>query len=1078
MVIKKTENTIETLKNILNGMDAYIYVSDPETDEILFINEGMRKHFNLKETSVAELTCWKVLQNGFDSRCSFCPVHKLNKNPDEPVIWEEHNTLTGRYYKNTDSLIEWTGGRKVHLQHSIDITQLKLTEQTLEKRVAQQKLMTAISKVFISGEPIEEQINKALRMAGEFMDISSVKFYRYSKSKQTVDLLNMWIAPPGMPLETISVPFKEGNELYEAFVLQEKNFMIVDNVISQGNFPVSESMGVKSFMAMPVSVGESFWGILVFDNLSLAPWSESNIQLGKLMSSILSGSIQRINAEKSLFRMSSLVNSSPQYISCTNRSGQYTYVNPAMMKITGYSKEELFKAGLGILNKENVVNDNEYREKVLAALEKDGQYLFENVIATKYGTQLVMLMSLFFIDEQKSEIGCIAIDITEQRRLESELISARDIAEKASQAKGEFLARMSHEIRTPINAIMGMTTIAKNTDDISRKDYCLEKIDDASSHLLGIINDILDMSKIEANKLELTSGEFNLEKMVEKAVNVVNFRIEQKQQNIVINIGSSIPKTIIGDEMRLNQVIINLLTNASKFTPEEGSIRLNIIKFAQEGRMLTLKFEVQDNGIGISKEQQENLFKSFEQADGSISRKFGGTGLGLAICKRIVELMGGRITVESELNKGAKFIFTIQAEKGMNQSEIKLNPDINVGNLRVLAVDDSSEIRDYFENIMAKFSIYCDVAPGAREALSLIEQNKNEPYNIFFIDWMMPGIDGIELARMIKQSDVQNCIIIMISTAKWAEIEEEAIGAGVDKFIGKPLFPSALINIINESFSGGVMLNVKTEPGSQMSGKKPNFEGQHILVAEDTEINREIIKAFLQNTKVKIDFAVNGAEAVESFKSSPDKYNAILMDVQMPKMDGLQATRAIRALDIERAKTIPIIALTANVFKEDIEECLSAGMNSHIGKPIDMSSMFVTLTQYMKDSEAEENLKADTGSGQKGYSEFAPFIDVEDGLGRLMNDKKLYFQLLKSFDAKKLADELIAGINAGDFKAAAVAAHTIKGIAANLGLTSLWELSKEVEAQAKAQNNLSSFVESINNITGKTLDAIEILVKS
>ena len=1065
----KNENIKDStaiLKNILNGMDAYVYVSDPETNEILFVNDKFREHFGLKGGECAGAICWKVLRKGAKERCSSCPVSTLNKNPEAQIIWEEHSDITGRYYRNTDSLIEWTGGRKVHLQHSVDITQIKIAEEALKERIAQQKLMTAIVKNFISGENINVQINKAMRMAGEFMNINAIKFYRYDKDKESAELLNLWTASQNASSEMKAFSFKKGNELYDAFVINKKSSVIADDVTRSGKYPIAAGIGVKSLMALPVIISEELWGILVFDNLVCAPWTESEKQLAKLMGSILSGSIMRINTEHSLIKMSAIVENALNYISCIDTDGNFTYINPAMLEITGYSREELLKNSSKILTKDN--DYEELKNTALLKLKNDGYYTDEKIITTKSGAKLSMLRSLFYLDKARTEIGCVATDVTDIHRLEGEIIKAKEDAEKASMAKGEFLARMSHEIRTPISAIMGMTTIAKNASDVGKKNYCLDKIDIASMHLLGLINDILDMSKIEANKLELAENEFNLEQMIENIVSVVSFRIEQKQQNLIINISRSIPNNIIADEMRLNQVLINLLTNAAKFTPEFGTIKINISKVAQEGSFLTLKFEVHDNGIGISKEHQEKLFNSFEQADGSISRQFGGTGLGLAISKRIVDLMRGNIRVESELNKGSKFIFTVKVLKGAKSGETKIDPGINLENMRLLAVDDAKEIRDFFVELMGKFGIKCDVAPGGIEALELVKKNA---YNIIFIDWMMPGIDGIELAHLIKKENPRNCIIIMISTAKWFEIEEKAEEAGVDKFVGKPLFPSALINIINESFSGGVMLNLKNVANGMPVDKKPNYEDKFILVAEDTEINREIIKAFLQSTKVKIDFAVNGAEAVEMFKANPDKYGLILMDVQMPKVDGLEATKIIRALDIKRAKTIPIIALTANVFNEDIHECLAAGMNSHIGKPIDMNSMFVTLKKYMPD-DAVPAEAGSSGEEKKGNGYFLPYINVEEGLKRLMNDKKLYFKLLNSFDGKKYANELTANINAGDFKAAAVTAHTIKGIAANLGLTALCELSKEVEMKAKEEKNLSVYIDNITKTVDKTLELI------
>ena len=409
--------------------------------------------------------------------------------------------------------------------------------------------------------------------------------------------------------------------------------------------------------------------------------------------------------------------------------------------------------------------------------------------------------------------------------------SAMEKAEAASQAKGNFLSNMSHEIRTPMNAIIGMTAIGKNSNDVEKKDHAFEKIDGASTHLLGIINDILDMSKIEAGKLELSPAEFNLEKLLQKVVNVMNFRIEEKHQIFTMYIDKNIPPALIGDDLRLNQVITNLLTNAVKFTPEHKSIHLDAFFEKEEGDKITLRFSVKDTGIGISQEQQDRLFNSFEQAEGSTSRKFGGTGLGLAISKHIVELMGGRIWIESELGKGAAFIFIIELLRG-EEKAAALSEDIT-------------------------------------------------------------GIKPFEEGEL--------------------------------------------------------------------------FSGYHLLLAEDVEINREIVLTLMEPLKMEIDCAINGEEAVRLFSENPGRYDMIFMDLQMPEMDGLEATRRIRALEAERSSAssapefaqqtprqllesslrIPIIAMTANVFREDVEKCLAAGMNDHVGKPLNFAEVMEKLRIFM-----------------------------------------------------------------------------------------------------------------------------------
>jgi CheY-like chemotaxis protein/anti-sigma regulatory factor (Ser/Thr protein kinase) len=375
---------------------------------------------------------------------------------------------------------------------------------------------------------------------------------------------------------------------------------------------------------------------------------------------------------------------------------------------------------------------------------------------------------------------------------------------------------MSHEIRTPLNAITGMTAIGKSANDTARKDYCFTKIEDASSHLLGVINDILDMSKIEANKFELSPVEFNFEKIIRSAVNVVNFRIDEKQQKFTLHIDNEIPKTLIADDQRLVQVITNLLGNANKFTPEHGSISLDARFVEEKDGLCTIEITVSDTGIGISREQQEILFNSFQQAEISTTRRYGGTGLGLAISKSIVEMMGGTIWIKSNPGEGSAFIFTIKAKNG-----VSLN---NMNN----------------EHTQAEYNM---------------------------------------------------------------ENEEQDI-----------------------------------------SGL---FTGRRILLVEDVEINREIVLALFEPVKLKIDCAENGAEAVRKFSETPSMYDLIFMDIQMPEMDGYEATRRIRALNIPEAKSIPIIAMTANVFREDIEKCIEAGMNSHVGKPLNFGEVMEKLKSYL-----------------------------------------------------------------------------------------------------------------------------------
>jgi len=399
---------------------------------------------------------------------------------------------------------------------------------------------------------------------------------------------------------------------------------------------------------------------------------------------------------------------------------------------------------------------------------------------------------------------------------------------------------MSHEIRTPMNAIIGMTSIGKSATTKERKDYCLTKIEDASEHLLGFINDILDVSKIEANKFDLSPVPFSFEKMLRRVNSVVSFQANEKRQKLSMHMDEAIPEVLIGDDQRLAQVITNLLGNSVKFTPEGGTIRLDAYYVSEDNGFCTLMIGISDTGIGISKEQQKQLFNTFHQAESSTTRKFGGTGLGLAISKSIVEMMGGRIWIESELGQGAIFRFTFQMERGGDSKADLRIPGANLDNVHFVTIEEDLE----------------------------------EAYG-------------------------------------------EATGAKADE--GAPV-PDENLGL---------------------------FAGNRALLAEDMEINREIIIALLEPTQIKIDCAENGAEALRLFSESPEKYDLIFMDIQMPVMDGYEATKRIRALNMPNAKAVPIIALTANVFREDVDKSIAAGMNDHVGKPINMEEIMTKMRTYL-----------------------------------------------------------------------------------------------------------------------------------
>ncbi|MCL2831561.1 MAG: response regulator [Treponema sp.] len=541
----------------------------------------------------------------------------------------------------------------------------------------------------------------------------------------------------------------------------------------------------------------------------------------------------------------------------------------------------------------------------------------------------------------------------------TDLEAALEQAKAASKAKSDFLSNMSHEIRTPMNAIIGMTAIGTRADNLKEKNYAFNKISEASTYLLGVINDVLDMAKIEANKLEIVPIEYNFDRMLQKVITVINYRANEKHQKLTVNVDSGIPPFIVGDDLRLAQVLTNLMANAVKFTPNNGRITLEVSLTGETDGICELRIVVADSGIGISPEQQKKLFNAFQQAESETSREYGGTGLGLEISKRIIELMGGKIWIESELGKGARFIFIVKALRSNKNISSLLAPDIDIKNLRIMAVDSTPFIRTQFQKIFRSLGIKCDVASDGFEARRIIEERGN--YNLYFLDLLSTGINGLELTRWIKSnekrkqssetavsSETVDSAVIIITEKDWAEIREEANSCGVDMHITKPVFSSSIIDCLND------FLGMKNRAVINAASPK-KFSGKRLLIAEDIEINREILLTLLDNSGLIIDCAENGNEAVAMVADAHEKYDIVFMDVQMPVMDGLEATRHIREMEKKQSltsqskvsKRMPIIAMTANVFKDDIEACITVGMDDHLGKPLDMDKVMEKLQKYL-----------------------------------------------------------------------------------------------------------------------------------
>jgi len=539
------------------------------------------------------------------------------------------------------------------------------------------------------------------------------------------------------------------------------------------------------------------------------------------------------------------------------------------------------------------------------------------------------------------------VDVETRRALAQTqaLSDALNAAEEANRAKTAFLSNMSHEIRTPMNAIIGLDSIALNNVDLppETRDY-LTKIGASAQHLLSIINDILDMSRIESGRMSINSEEFSFAKGLEQVNTIIGGQCRDKGLQYKCRVRGRVDDYYIGDDMKLRQILINILGNAVKFTPAGGKVSFLVEEQARFDGKTTLRFTISDTGIGMSPEYLPKIFDAFSQEDSSSTNKYGSTGLGMPITKSLVELMNGHIEVESEKGKGTTFTVTVTLTDSERASEVEEDDgELHPSQMTVLVIDDDPVACEHARLILGQAGVSCEVASSGVEGLEMVKVRnaRREPYNLILVDWRMPGMDGIETTRRIRQVIGQQTAIIILTSYNWDDVQDEARAAGVDTFVPKPLFAASVMDEFREAFK-------KKKSAAQSA--RADLHGRRILLAEDMTVNAEIMTMVLAMRDMEVDHAENGSIAVDLFSShEPGYYDAILMDMRMPVMDGLEATKVIRAMGREDAKAIPIIALTANAFDEDVQRSMQAGLNAHLSKPVEPEALFDTLESLIRD---------------------------------------------------------------------------------------------------------------------------------
>ena len=759
---------------------------------------------------------------------------------------------------------------------------------------------------------------------------------------------------------------------------------------------------------------------------------------------------QRAEAEASRQRSTllALINAIPDPIWFKDVDGCYVGINQACATLFGRPSEEVQgqrdEALLDPAWAASRAEHDRIARSQAQPFESEGYSVYPDGRRVIFDT-----LRTTFYDEQGQLLGLVGIsrDITARKQAEQAMAEAKELAEEAARLKSDFLANMSHEIRTPMNAIIGMSHLALKTELNPRQRDYLGKIQQSGQHLLGIINDILDFSKIEAGKLTIERIDFGLQQVLENLANLIGDKVAAKGLELVFNLDPQLPQQLVGDPLRLGQILINYANNAVKFT-EQGEVEVILRVEQRDAEQLLLYLGVRDTGIGLTPEQMGRLFESFQQADTSTTRKYGGTGLGLAICKSLAEAMGGSVGVDSQPGQGSLFWCRVPLGIAREQTQ-RLLPQADLRGRKVLVVDDNDSARQVLHDMLESMSFRVEAVASGMAALQQVQQAslQREPFEVLLVDWQMPGMDGIETLRRVRELNLQPSPHLLMVTAHCRE--EVLLGAekvGVEDVLLKPLNSSLLFDALIRILVGeGAEQELARLPVGE---RIANFSSLRVLLVEDNELNREVACGLLQESGLQIDQAEHGGVALELLRSHADGYYAlVLMDMQMPVLDGIATTEAIRREP--RFAGLPIVAMTANAMPADRERCLAAGMNDHLGKPIEPNELWHTLERWMP---IQTGPLVDTARvADMAVDWQLPGVDIDSGLRRVLGKRELYQRLLGKFVASQgdFPAQLRAAMAANQQESAERLAHSLKGLAGNLGAMDLAAQAAALESAIK-----------------------------
>jgi PAS domain S-box-containing protein len=819
---------------------------------------------------------------------------------------------------------------------------------------------------------------------------------------------------------------------------------------------------------------------------SLAEVCARGDELGRL-ARVFEGMVSQLAA-----RYESLVNLMRSVVLKVRGDHVITFANPYASELLGFSNAELVGRHV------NLIVAPDWHERVRQRLDALGREevqineVNENVSKTGERFWITWSNRLIKSDEgQGKELLCVGTNITDGMRhkkeledLVAQLKRAKAQALEASRAKSDFLANVSHEIRTPMNAVINLTALTLETDLTPRQQQYLSIAHSSARNLLGLINDILDLSKIEADKLELESAPFRLRSVLEEVTEAFRARVAEKHVELIVHVLGDVPDGLIGDSLRVRQVLTNLIGNAFKFT-EKGEVALKVSLAPRpagsaDSDGVDLVFSVRDTGVGIPAEQQGRLFQPFTQADSSTSRKYGGTGLGLAISRRLARLMGGDLTFESEPGCGTTFFFTARLGVQAQQEAPGVTAPAGLRDRAALVVEDTDSSRELLEAFFARFAIPCVCVDTAEKALELLRDRNRpggDPFGLVLLDWLLPGMNGLDAAARIRhQEQTRDLPIILMSSYAGKEEEARCAEVGVNVFLPKPITPSSLYNAVVEARG----LLPSAAPPEAAADAEGEFAGARVLLAEDNETNQFVALELLGRLGVELEVAANGREAVEKARNKP--YAAVLMDVQMPEMDGLEATRRIR--QDPALRELPIIAMTANAMKGDVEACLAAGMNDFVSKPIERAALVQALRRWLpaRGVAGTEAPPARDGDLEKSAPDaqlpVLAGIDVVGAVRRLgMPFEDLRPVMLRFADGQRKTLEALRGaVAAGDATAARHHAHALSGAAGNLGADALREAARALElAASDGRSDLAGLFRAVDERAGVVFASLESL---